>query len=459
MPRPGILTGNNLLASAFGSRQTNAAGLATNVDSSFVPQQRRGVFGRNPGSTPKYAINRGPVKAEYEDTTARLFVDIPVGARRDAFKKSVSKRAEPLADVLTSGSGTGGAGGTGFIDFILTSSNEIFQEKAQIVDTLTDNYVAYYSGQEPPVFGYNGVLLNTYQDDQRVWMLLMYREILRGTRLAHRNLAVSLRYDSFIVTGYLESLNLSLSGETDNTASQFSFTMRVKSMQIITDDLSRPTLNGSASTGTSVIDRVDELSTETNPRNMLVTGSYSSSNLNVPAGTVAAARQKTEQERSIAILKASGKTDAEIQGIITLAKAAEAERNSTPNTDSRAIETNANAQAINRATASATGTDSRTSNVDNITADGQQGSSNIRGAERTGTAPQLPAVYTPPYTQSGLTPDNSQAAFVVGQSAQGYQSLVAKLKAIKKKRTRGRYIQETQIRGTDGAPVTVRITT
>lgn len=240
MATPGILTGGakGEIFRAFG---------ATVIKS--TPATRLGVFGTNPGSTAKYALNRGPRDAEYVTSMARMFVELPNSAAVKAFKTRLSAKAQPLADVLISGAG----GGTGFVDFLMTNANENFQEKAQIADTLTDNYVAFYSGQEPPLFQYSGVLLNTYQDDQRVWLLTLYREILRGTKLASRNLIMKLRYDSFSVSGYMESLSLGLSGETDHTASQFSFTMRVKRMKVETPSLGSPTTFDTAAVSESAI--------------------------------------------------------------------------------------------------------------------------------------------------------------------------------------------------------------
>lgn len=232
MATPGILTGGakGQIFRTFAATETEPQ-----------PATRLGVFGVNPGSTAKSAHNRGPRDAEYSESMARMYIEIPEKLQK-SFLATVSEEARPLAKVLISGTGTAGSGGTGFIDFLLTSATENFQEKAQIVDTLTDNYVAFYSGEEPPLFQYSGVLLNTYQDDQRVWMFRLYKEILRGTRLASRNLIMKLRYDSFIVSGYMESLSMALSGETEHTASQFTFTMRVKSMTVLTPALGSPTL-------------------------------------------------------------------------------------------------------------------------------------------------------------------------------------------------------------------------
>ena len=227
MTAPGIVTGSNN-STLFRSGPTG------------TPTQQ-GAFGRNPGATPKFALNRGPRDAEYSETMARLFIALPPDEIQ-SFLNSVSPDARPLAQVLIAGGPTGGAGGTGFMDFLLTSAVEDFQEKAQIVDTLTDNYVAFYAGQVPPVFQYSGTVLNTYQDDQRVWLLRLYREILRGTRLANRNVVANLRYDSFLVTGYLESLRLTLDGDQGRTAGQFSFNMRVQRMSVLTPPLAAPTI-------------------------------------------------------------------------------------------------------------------------------------------------------------------------------------------------------------------------
>lgn len=222
MTSPGILPGGSTVFNGGFSRPSNQPSRRSNV----------GVFGKHPGATPKYALNRGKRDAESRETMARLYIDLPEVARM-RFLESLPQNVQNLAQVLTT---------TGYIDFLLTNANETLAEKAQIVDTLTDNYVAFYSGQEPPVFQYSGTVLNTYQDDQRVWLLRLYRNILRGSRLANRNLVARLRYDSFIVTGYMEMLSNQLEGNTGRTAGSFSFNMRVKSFQTFTPTLVHPSV-------------------------------------------------------------------------------------------------------------------------------------------------------------------------------------------------------------------------
>jgi hypothetical protein len=363
MPLPGIITGGpkgNIFA-----RYSKSASAPGNP-------KVRGVFASTPGSTAKYAVNRGARDAEYAESMARLFVEIPQGKELE-FLNSVSPEARPLATILMSGKGYGGSGGTGFVDFLLTSTAETFQEKAQIVDTLTDNYAAFYSGQEPPLFQYQGTLLNTYQDDQRVWMLTLYREILRGTRLAARNLLVHLRYDSFIVSGYMESLSLGLNGETEHTASQFAFTLRVKRMRIIT-----PALGGlkQVSTPVSTETLVENNASATSalpPRNGSTTADIPPTAVTGPAANAGDRVDKQKTAETIKKLVAQGKTAAEALAAVVAAAAVTV----TPETDSRELELVAKDEGVTRvADAGKTGTASSPTN------DGNAGATNVKGSVR-----------------------------------------------------------------------------
>jgi hypothetical protein len=369
MATPGILSGGakGQIFRTFAATETEPA-----------PTTRLGVFGINPGSTAKYAINRGPRDAEYAESMARMFIELPKGVSVENFKKTISAAAQPLADVLVSGTGTGGSGGTGFVDFLLTSANENFQEKAQITDTLTDNYVAFYSGQEPPLFQYTGVLLNTYQDDQRIWMLRLYREILRGTKLASRNLIMKLRYDSFIVSGYMETLALGITGETEHTASQFSFTMRVKRMTIITPALGSPTILETAavsesaikksenSLASTLIQRVGITSPEVPPT--ATTGPAVSSE-RVNAGS---ARERDNRE----MLRQSGLSDTEIEVAYLEANFASENKEF----DSRELSELAAKGGADRVAEQTKGTTSNTTNPQSATNDGAAGTTNVMGA-------------------------------------------------------------------------------
>jgi len=211
-----------------------------------------GVFSDTPGATLKYALNNGARDAENRETMARLFVEIPHSLRQD-FLNTVPRHSKSVARRLfTSQRENGSLTGTGFVDFLLTGAQEQFAERAQVVDTLTDNFVAFYSGAQPPVFQYSGTVLNTYQDDQRVWMLRLYNEILRGTKLATRGLICRLRYDSLIVSGYMEGLSMSLSGAVE-MAADFSFALRVKRLTVIGRTFAQPTQLSTVATTSSLL--------------------------------------------------------------------------------------------------------------------------------------------------------------------------------------------------------------
>ena len=314
MPAPGILTGSNSVNSLFSTGGDGAT--------------RMGVFGRNPGSTPKYAVNRGPQDAEYRDSLSRLFIELPSDAT--AFWASLSPEVTPLARVLATGSSTGGGGGTGYIDFLMTGAQESFAEKAQIVDTLTDNYVAFYSGQAPPLFNYSGTLLNTYQDDQRVWMFRIYREILRGTRLAGRNLIARLRYDSFIVSGYLEALDQSISGDTDHQAGQFRFSMRVKHMMVFTPAIGMPTVASTPATTTALTPSSLPVDPAT-ARVAAITPDAPPTATTGPSADSTAPILSPEQREALLAAGYTGEEVARIEGV------AASLRTSSPDTDPREI--------------------------------------------------------------------------------------------------------------------------
>lgn len=197
-----------------------------------------GVFAQYPGATKKYIQNVGPRDAEYRETMARMFIQM-TSKERTLFLQSVPPETRPLAKVLC-GVATGASGGTGFVDFLLTQINEAFAEKYQVAETLSDNFVVYLFGQSAPMFSYAGVLLNTYQDDQRVWMTRLYRDILRGTQLARRRKLLRLRYDSVIVTGVMLNLNMQIIADQEDRI-PFNFNFIPTQYVIFTEAIGSPT--------------------------------------------------------------------------------------------------------------------------------------------------------------------------------------------------------------------------
>lgn len=189
-----------------------------------------GVYARTlQGATPKYAINDGierePGQAK---TLARMYIKT---SNLNALKNSITdpEVKNQLIDILAKNPVNNNAG---YVDFFLTQVAHSFQEKVQVVETLSDNYVAYYFGSAAPVFSYNGFLLNTVQDDQAVAFLRLYQAVLRGTQLARRGIVVSLRYDSYVVVGTMMNYSDSRVANGENTV-QFSFNFLVKKMYYV----------------------------------------------------------------------------------------------------------------------------------------------------------------------------------------------------------------------------------
>ncbi len=191
-----------------------------------------GTFALHPLATPKYALGK-PRDAEYKETLARMYVDL--GSTDDRVKQrylqslSGDAQTQALAKILV---GAGQKVQTGFIDFFLQHVQESFTEKLQVDQVLGDNYVAFYFGQEPPVFSFSGNLLNSQQDDQRVGFALAYQHLLRGTALGRRGALMRVRYDSVIVSGTGGAMTQDLDAANELVV-PFTFSLLVKEYVII----------------------------------------------------------------------------------------------------------------------------------------------------------------------------------------------------------------------------------
>jgi hypothetical protein len=100
-----------------------------------------------------------------------------------------------------------------------------------VVDVLSDNFVQYFFGEHPPIFQYQGKLLNTEQDDWRNAFSIVYNSIIRGTQLARRRRLVTLTYDNVAVTGTILGMNQTLTGDME-MAADFSFKFLVKRFDV-----------------------------------------------------------------------------------------------------------------------------------------------------------------------------------------------------------------------------------
>ncbi len=196
----------------------------------------KGVFADFPAATPKYRTS--PEGAT--ETMARIMVPFSSDTSRERFIQALPSgdarelgKALAVTKDMAAGTtlGAGFGDGLGYIDFLLQNVQETYQEKVQVVDVLSDNYIAYFFGQEPPVFAYQGTLLNTYQDDWRAAFSVIYSEILRGTKLVRRRRLMTLTYDNVAVTGTMINMSQTLTADME-MASSFTFNMLVKRYDI-----------------------------------------------------------------------------------------------------------------------------------------------------------------------------------------------------------------------------------
>jgi hypothetical protein len=118
------------------------------------------------------------------------------------------------------------------VDFLLGQANESVREVMQVEKVIADDYVAFFFGQEPPVFQYSGYLINSQQDDQRMSFYQAYSQILRGTALARGGALARLRYDSVIISGVMVAHQQQLLAENE-LAVPFSFSFLVKEYLVI----------------------------------------------------------------------------------------------------------------------------------------------------------------------------------------------------------------------------------
>lgn len=196
-----------------------------------------GAFSSFPTFSEKWA-RHAPRKPDFMDTMARMFIRIPAGTYDKFLAELDDPETRRIATYLTGDDA--GKGGVGYLDFILQDATQQFNEKVQVCETLSDNYVAFFFGHQAPMFTYRGTLYNTYQDDWTMRMLRIFRDLARGTQLARRGLVLYLKYDSVIVQGAMVDFRYVLQAGRE-MATNFDFSLLVKSVNIIYGSEGYPT--------------------------------------------------------------------------------------------------------------------------------------------------------------------------------------------------------------------------
>jgi len=201
------------------------------------PAKAQGIFADTPMCTPKYLRQRSNRHHEYEDSMARMLLQVPAGKMEQLMEDLDDDVTKEVASVMAT---DGASGGYGYFDFLLQTANHGFTERVQVAETLADNYVAFFFGHAPPIFSYSGTLMNTFQDDWSMRMYRLFRDLGRGTQLARRGNLLHIRYDSMLVTGSMTDLKWGLQAGLEH-ANAFSFNFLVKRLEVVFGGSAPPT--------------------------------------------------------------------------------------------------------------------------------------------------------------------------------------------------------------------------
>jgi len=112
----------------------------------------------------------------------------------------------------------------GYFDFHVATIVESCREKEQIVELMNDSFTAYYFGEHPVVIDVQGYLLDVYEADERHWFTVLYRYVLRGTKLATLGIPVKLYVMDWRYIGALNSFRISTTAD-NYTHRAFGFSM------------------------------------------------------------------------------------------------------------------------------------------------------------------------------------------------------------------------------------------
>jgi hypothetical protein len=170
-----------------------------------------GAYSNRPSATPKYRQDEGRQGLASGLTVARLYI---TGDRDFSSLPGPAKN-------FSYGS---------FIGFFIQEITERNSEKSQVNPLNGDGYAAYFSGREPSVYSFSGILLNTRQDQWRSTFTYLYDNLLRGSKITGLSRMVQVAYDDKVVTGSMMNLNQTIAASPDETFTRFTFDLLVASV-------------------------------------------------------------------------------------------------------------------------------------------------------------------------------------------------------------------------------------
>ena len=227
-----ILTGfpAGSVISSLSAAATNNLGWALNDTPFRDPDKLGSVDSKTPWLRPRHSVHSFEDK---KDSQARLYIPFPNDKAYEQYLSLVPQESRALAELLAIRYGEKKSRTRprlGYLDFILTQAQEAFAEKVQVHEVGGDGFIAYYFGQRAPVWTYSGALLNTLYDDWYQAFHLLYRDVLRGTRLADLGLTVRLTYAERTIVGSIMNFNTSLSAGAEQAAP---FNFQILAHQVI----------------------------------------------------------------------------------------------------------------------------------------------------------------------------------------------------------------------------------
>jgi hypothetical protein len=230
--------------------QNTILGGATGLTASATPltqvltvtSNEQGVYAEFPASQLKYNNSNGDASIASQ---ARLFINVqgdPSQLYPQLFGAIKSPDAQPmLLALMGTDNGLGSAtGGTGYVDFLLSEVEERRDERYQISEVLSDDFVTYVFGQHAPIWSFSGWLFNTKQDDWAAAFDILYDNVLRASKMADIQQTLRLRYDNKVVTGTMINVGKSMRAEMQ-MAYNFSFQMIVTQVDVTLQPTWQPT--------------------------------------------------------------------------------------------------------------------------------------------------------------------------------------------------------------------------
>ena len=177
---------------------------------------KRGVYAKYPGVTPKYY---GQDNSFDDLKVARIYLS---GLGQSASLGPNDRRAadafgaENLKSLFKKG----------YVGFFLSQVTEQHTERVEVIPLPGGSFQSYFFGESPATYVFDGMFLNTRQNQWRMLWSKLYQSVLRGSQVAGHRKLVQVAYDSKIVSGYITGYTDNLRAENE-LFSRFQFSMLI----------------------------------------------------------------------------------------------------------------------------------------------------------------------------------------------------------------------------------------